>query len=66
MHDAVTGANKTDYHLTGVNIGRDFEVKEVADIRTAVEGDRAPNGSPLVSVRVKGGTGMGFTSSRPR
>jgi prolyl-tRNA synthetase len=48
MHDAATGANKTDYHITGVNIGRDFEVKEVADIRTAVEGDRAPNGSPLV------------------
>ena len=48
MHDAVTGANKTDYHITGVNIGRDFEVKEVADIRTAVQGDRAPTGSPLV------------------
>jgi len=48
MHDAVTGANKTDYHLTGVNIGRDFDVKESGDIRTAVQGDRAPNGSPLV------------------
>jgi len=47
MHDAVTGANKTDYHVTGVNPGRDFEIREAADIRTAVEGDRAPNGSPL-------------------
>lgn len=47
MQDAVTGANKTDYHITGVNPGRDFEVKESADIRNAVEGDRAPNGSPL-------------------
>jgi len=47
MHDAVTGANKTDYHITGVNIGRDYEIKESADIRMAVEGDRAPNGSPL-------------------
>lgn len=47
MYDAVTGANKTDYHLTGVNRGRDFELKEVADIRTAVEGDCAPSGSPL-------------------
>ena len=27
--------------------GRDFEIKESADIRMAVEGDRAPNGSPL-------------------
>ncbi len=48
MHDAVTGANKTDYHITGVNPGRDFEIKESADVRTAVEGDRAANGSPLV------------------
>ena len=47
MHDAVTGANKTDYHITGVNAGRDYEIKESADIRTAVEGDRAPAGSPL-------------------
>ncbi|UCE60601.1 MAG: proline--tRNA ligase [Phycisphaerales bacterium] len=48
MNDAVTGANKTDYHITGVNPGRDFEFKEIADIRNAVEGDRAPNGSPLI------------------
>ena len=48
MHDAVTGANKTDHHLTGVNVGRDFEIKESGDIRSAVEGDCAPNGSPLV------------------
>lgn len=47
MHDAVTGANKTDYHITGVNPGRDFVIKESGDIRTAVEGDRAPHGSPL-------------------
>ncbi len=48
MHDAVTGANKTDYHVTGVNPGRDFIIKESGDIRTAVAGDRAPNGSLLV------------------
>jgi prolyl-tRNA synthetase len=48
MHDAVTGANKTDYHVTGVNPGRDFTITEVADIRNAVEGDRAKNGSPLM------------------
>ena len=48
MRDAVTGANKTDHHITGVNPGRDFEVKEIADIRMAVEGDRAPTGSPLI------------------
>jgi len=48
MHDAVTGANKTDYHVTGVNPGRDFELAEVADVRNAVPGDRSPGGSPLV------------------
>lgn len=48
MHDAVTGANKTDYHITGVNPGRDFVIKESGDIRNAVEGDKSPHGSPLV------------------
>jgi len=48
MHNAVTGANKTDYHLTGVNAGRDYEIRQVADIRVAAPGDRAPNGKPLV------------------
>ncbi len=48
MHNAVTGANRTDYHVTGVNPGRDFQVNTTADIRVPVEGDRAPNGSPLV------------------
>ncbi len=48
MHNAVTGANKTDYHITGVNPGRDFEITDTADIRYAVQGDCAPNGSPLI------------------
>ncbi|MBI1827007.1 MAG: proline--tRNA ligase [Planctomycetes bacterium] len=48
MHDAVTGANKTDYHVTGVNPERDFQIKESGDIRMAIPGDRAPNGSPLI------------------
>jgi prolyl-tRNA synthetase len=49
MHNAATGANKTDYHITGVNPGRDFQIGEVADIRYPVEEDRAPSGAPLVS-----------------
>jgi prolyl-tRNA synthetase len=48
MYDAVTGANKTDYHLTGVNRDRDYQITEVSDIRVAVPGDRAKNGSPLI------------------
>ena len=40
MVNAATGANKTDYHLLGVNPGRDFELTTIADIRLAVQGDR--------------------------
>jgi prolyl-tRNA synthetase len=48
MHNAATGANKTDYHLVGVEPGRDFKITETANIRLAAAGDRATNGSPLV------------------
>jgi prolyl-tRNA synthetase len=47
MHGAVTGANRTDYHLTNVEPRRDFAISESGDIRVAAAGDRAPNGSPL-------------------
>ncbi len=42
--DGVTGANKTDYHLTGVVPGRDFPIdkSQLADIRNTVEGDLCP------------------------
>ena len=39
MSNAVTGANKTDYHITGVNPSRDFVLTVVADIRLAQQGD---------------------------
>lgn len=48
MHDAATGANKTNYHVVGLEPGRDFELSEVADIRNAVEGDACPRcGAPI-------------------
>ena len=48
MHNAITGANKKDLHYTGVNPGRDFAIKEEADITTAREGDICPKcGSPM-------------------
>lgn len=53
MRNAATGANRTDYHVTGINPGRDFPLDGakvvVADIRNVVEGDLSPtgNGSPL-------------------
>jgi prolyl-tRNA synthetase len=40
--NAVTGANETDQHFTGVNRGRDWE-GDVADIRLATDGDGCPN-----------------------
>jgi len=49
MRNAASGANKTDYHVTGVNPGRDFPLEHpkviVADIRSAVDGDPSPTGS---------------------
>ena len=48
--DGVTGANETDYHLTGVVPGRDFSLvdKIIADIRNVVENDPCPRcGKPL-------------------
>ena len=38
----VTGATEDGYHLTNVNIGRDFEPSLIADIRTVKEGDPCP------------------------
>ncbi len=45
----VTGANKTDYHITNVVPGRDFDVSNahVTDIRYAFEGDMR-NGKKLL------------------
>ena len=43
VENAVTGANKKDYHLVNVNPGRDFEVHQFADIRVASDGDPCPN-----------------------
>jgi len=42
IQNAVTGANLTDKHFTGVNAGRDFKINEEADISTARTGDLCP------------------------
>lgn len=44
MADFVTGANADDWHLTGVNLGRDCPEPEVADLRNVVTGDPSPDG----------------------
>lgn len=38
----VVGANEQDFHLTGVNPGRDFEPDQVADLRLVEPGDPCP------------------------
>ncbi len=40
--NAVTGANKKDYHLKNVNIKRDFDYDAVADLRKILKGDTCP------------------------
>ena len=42
MKNMVTGANELDTHLINVNLERDFQVDEFADIRQAQEGDPCP------------------------
>ncbi len=44
MADMVAGANEDDWHLTGVNFGRDCPEPAVADLRSVVEGDPSPDG----------------------
>ncbi|RJF72618.1 proline--tRNA ligase [Deinococcus cavernae] len=41
MQDFATGANETDYHVTGANWGVDFRLPEVMDVRQAQAGERA-------------------------
>jgi prolyl-tRNA synthetase len=53
MADFVCGANEADYHLSGVNFGRDCREPDlVADIRNVVAGDPSPDGrGPLEILR---------------
>jgi prolyl-tRNA synthetase len=51
MGDWICGANVVDFHMTGVNWGRDLpEPDAVADLRNIVEGDPSPDGKGLLAV----------------
>jgi prolyl-tRNA synthetase len=51
MSDFVCGANEADYHLRGVNFGRDCREPDlVADIRNVVEGDPSPDGKGRLAI----------------
>ena len=52
MSDFVCGANEVDFHLTGVNWGRDLpEPDAVADLRNVVEGDPSPGGQGVLAIQ---------------
>jgi prolyl-tRNA synthetase len=51
MADFVCGANEADFHLRGVNFGRDCrEPDRVADIRNVVAGDPSPDGKGALEI----------------
>ena len=51
MSDWVCGANEVDFHLTGVNWGRDLpEPTRVADLRNVMAGDPSPDGQGPLSI----------------
>ena len=52
MSDFVCGANELDFHLTGVNWGRDLpEPDLVVDIRNVVAGDPSPDGKGVLAIQ---------------
>ncbi len=51
LSDWVCGANEVDFHITGVNWGRDLpEPDLIADIRNVVAGDLSPDGKGVLSI----------------
>ncbi|WP_111638921.1 proline--tRNA ligase [Marinomonas shanghaiensis] len=51
MSDFCAGANKDDYHFTGLNWERDCAAFEIADIRNVVEGDPSPDGQGTIVIK---------------
>ena len=51
MADWICGANREDFHITGVNWGRDLPESElVADLRNVVAGDPSPDGKGVLAI----------------
>ncbi|MDI3382827.1 proline--tRNA ligase [Xenophilus aerolatus] len=51
MADWICGANEVDFHMTGVNWGRDLPEPElVADLRNVVAGDPSPDGKGVLAI----------------
>ncbi|MBN3818216.1 proline--tRNA ligase [Paraburkholderia sp. Se-20369] len=50
MNDFVVGANEVDYHIAGVNWGRDLPEPDVADLRNVQKGDPSPDGKGVIDI----------------
>jgi prolyl-tRNA synthetase len=50
MSDFVVGANEVDYHIAGVNWGRDLPEPVVADLRNVKKGDPSPDGQGVLDL----------------
>ena len=53
MQNCITGANKVDMHLVGVNIGRDFNIdpEHFVDLRNAAQDDPCPRCCGTMNLR---------------
>jgi len=51
LADFICGANKDDFHLTGVNWERDVTLARIEDLRNVVEGDPSPDGKGHLEIR---------------
>lgn len=47
----ICGANKDDYHLTGLNWQRDVAEFEIHDVRNVIEGDPSPDGQGTIAIQ---------------
>jgi prolyl-tRNA synthetase len=51
LADFSCGANRDDYHLTGVNWERDCPLGRIEDLREVVEGDPSPDGKGKLQIK---------------
>lgn len=51
LADFVCGANRDDFHLTGVNWERDCPAARIEDLREVVEGDPSPDGMGKLQIK---------------
>lgn len=48
--NAIAGANAADAHVTGVNVGRDYQLETTYDLRNAFAGDPSPRGDGTLEI----------------